>query len=288
MSLSQNVWTTYAFYFLLAARKRKAASPPSASPPLQLPCAAAAEPCLSLLSNSYALSVLVVLLVCELALLAPSDGSRIAAALASRRPLHMPPVRDLVPREETEAIVRAVTLEGHFVVVEGGNRMGKSIAVRAAAVALSRSRAVLWYNCTEESTMDAVLRGLYGLDSPALFERLLALGAARPSVPSLVLQMGAKARAGSGDGRAAGAGRAAQAAQLCQAAGGRASLQQQILVMDSPFVRSFVEQRCGCTALAPTPALLAPAPALNSTLGRLGSSCASDFHYVGVCWCFIS
>jgi hypothetical protein len=108
----------------------------------------------------------------------------------------MPPVRDYVPREETEAIVRAVAVEESFVIVEGGSRVGKTIAVKAAAVALSRSRAVLWYNCTEDSTMDAILRGLYALDHPLLVERLFsalqgAARLARPSVPSLVLQMGA-------------------------------------------------------------------------------------------------
>ena len=163
----------------MAARKRHAPSPPL--PQLQLP-RADARPWPPFLCDSKAPSALLVALLVVTTLGAiPSDTSRIAAAASSRGVLHMPPVRDYVPREETEAIVLAVAVEESFVIVEGGSRVGKTIAVKAAAVALSRSRAVLWYNCTEDSTMDAILRGLYALDHPLLVERLFSAlqGAAR-------------------------------------------------------------------------------------------------------------
>ena len=166
-------------------------------PPIA-PHAASPKPWVAFLCDNKAVSALLVaLLVFTLgALLVPSDSSHIAHAVTTRRLIFMPPVRDYVQREETGAIIRAVTEGAHFVIVEGGNRMGKTIAVRAAAVALSHTRAVLWYNCTEDSTMDAVLRGLYDLDNPPLIEHLVgalqgAARLARPSVSSLVLRMGA-------------------------------------------------------------------------------------------------
>ena len=109
--------------------------------------------------------VLVALFVGLLSLvLTPSDESRVATALSTRRPIVMHGVEQYVERHEVTQIVNAIEVGKNFVVIEGGNRMGKTIATKAAVAKLSRNRTFLWYNCTKESTMKIALQKLYGLE----------------------------------------------------------------------------------------------------------------------------
>ena len=59
----------------------------------------------------------------------PSDASRMATALSSRKVIVLQPVENFVERREVETIISAVERRTNFLVVEGGNRMGKTIAV---------------------------------------------------------------------------------------------------------------------------------------------------------------
>jgi hypothetical protein len=58
--------------------------------------------------------------------------------------------------------------------VEGGSRMGKSVAVRAAAAHLSTQRSVLWTSCVSSSTADTVLQRLFGLRRNKLVDYLIS------------------------------------------------------------------------------------------------------------------
>ncbi len=130
----------------------------------------------SLWNNKAALSITVVFILGVLALvLLPSDASRIATALLTRRHIVLQPVRYFVERHVVSDIVNAIVQGENFVIVEGGNGMGKSIAVKAAAANLSRSRTVLWYNSTPESTLLGTLHDLYGLERMWLIDRLISV-----------------------------------------------------------------------------------------------------------------
>ena len=104
-----------------------------------------------------------------------SDAACIAAALASRPAVPPPTTRAFVHRAAIDAIAAAATSARSFVVVEGGIRVGKSVAVRAAAARLSAQRTVLWAACTSRSTADTVLQRLYGLRRNPLVDYLSGL-----------------------------------------------------------------------------------------------------------------
>lgn len=62
----------------------------------------------------------------------------------------------------------------NYVIVDGGNRVGKSVAVKVAASRLSASRTVRWSACDEGGTAVGLLRGIFGLDTaPTFFLRVL-------------------------------------------------------------------------------------------------------------------
>ena len=133
-----------------------------------------------------------------------SDAACIAAALASRPAVPPPTTRAFVHRAAIDAIAAAATSARSFVVVEGGIRVGKSVAVRAAAARLSAQRTVLWAACTTStSTADTVLQRLYGLRRNPLVDYLsglLRVTAGRPAqTEELVLSSrgGGAAAAGS-------------------------------------------------------------------------------------------
>jgi hypothetical protein len=83
-------------------------------------------------------------------------------------------VDHFVERHEVGEIVYEIEHGKDFVVAEGGNRVGKSVAVAAAAALLSLTRTVLWYDCTEESTAESALKQLYGVEHNTLVDRLSA------------------------------------------------------------------------------------------------------------------
>ena len=107
--------------------------------------------------------------------LVPSDANRVASALASRPVITMPDIPLFVHRAAIDEIVAAATSGSKFVMVEGGNRMGKSVAVRAAAARLSTQRTVLWASCAFSCTTDTVLQRLFGLQRNALVDYLFGL-----------------------------------------------------------------------------------------------------------------
>lgn len=127
-----------------------------------------------------------------LVLLQPSDAALVARALSSRARVAPPEVALLVERREMSAIVSAVEQGGDFVIVDGGNCVGKSVAVEVAASRLSASRTVRWSGCDEGSTAVGVLRGLFGLDTTAStsFLRVLtAVAKLSPPAPASIADL---------------------------------------------------------------------------------------------------
>jgi hypothetical protein len=119
-------------------------------------------------------------------LLQPSDATLVARALSSQVRISPPVVTRLIERPEMSAIVLAIEQGGEFVIVDGGNRVGKSVAVRVAASRLSASRTVRWSVCDEGSTAVGVLRGLFGLDttSTSFLRVLTSVAKLSPPAPS--------------------------------------------------------------------------------------------------------
>lgn len=79
-----------------------------------------------------------------------------------------------VHRSEVAAIVEAVEAGENFLVVEGGNRMGKSTVVEAALHILSRTRVVRSFSrCFRDSTAGEVLQSLLGLERDKPLDNLL-------------------------------------------------------------------------------------------------------------------
>jgi hypothetical protein len=126
------------------------------------------------LENQAVSVILIAILVSVLSMsLIPSEASRVAAALSSHNRIVLQHMENFIERHEIALIISAImNSANNFVVVEGGNRMGKTIAVKAAASYLSNTRTVLWYNCTGESTMKGALMELYGVERNLLVDRL--------------------------------------------------------------------------------------------------------------------
>jgi hypothetical protein len=88
------------------------------------------------------------------------------------------------------AIVNAIEQGRNYVILDGGNRVGKSVAVEVAASRLSASRTVRWSVCDDGSTAVDVLRGIFGLNTaPTSFMRVLTavakLSSSPPAPPSM-------------------------------------------------------------------------------------------------------
>ena len=132
-----------------------------------------------------ATTMLVVLAIGLAAILAsPSDAALVAHAFSSQTRLAMPSTTPFVERREMSLIVDAIESERDYIVVDGGNRVGKSVAVKAAASRLSVSRAVRSSICDESDTAASVLRRLFGLDTAStILSRVLA-GAAKLALPA--------------------------------------------------------------------------------------------------------
>jgi len=134
--------------------------------------------------SKAASAALVALALLALAVvLQPSDASIVARALASRARVEMPALPRLVERREMADIVDVIEDGEDYVIVDGGNRVGKSVAVEVAASRLSATRTVRWSQCEDGDTAATVLRSLLGLDAPATSLSRVISGAARLSPP---------------------------------------------------------------------------------------------------------
>jgi hypothetical protein len=112
-------------------------------------------------------------------LLLPSDATTVVRALSTRTPFPMPTLMPYVERREMALIVDAVEHGAKYTIVDGGNGVGKSVAVEVAASRLSGTHSVLWSKCKEGHTAAIVLRRLFGLDTAAsAFTRVIS-GAAK-------------------------------------------------------------------------------------------------------------
>ena len=133
-------------------------------------------------------ALVVVAAYLAMAVLVSTDASIVAAALSTRTPFPMPALEPFVERREMLLIIDAIERGRDYLVVDGGNRVGKSVAVEVAASRLSRSRTVLGVGCKEGDTAAIVLRSLFGLDTAAntlvnVFAGLAKLSA--PAAPSV-------------------------------------------------------------------------------------------------------
>ena len=129
-------------------------------------------------------SALVGLLILVAAvLLQPSEAMTVTRALSSQTQYAMPSIMPYVERREMTLIVDAIELGKDYLVVDGGNRVGKSVAVEVAASRLSSTRAVRWSVCDDGDTAAIVLRRLFGLDAAATSLSRILSGIAKLSPP---------------------------------------------------------------------------------------------------------
>ena len=119
----------------------------------------------------------------------PSDSALIASALSSRPVIAPPHVPSFVPRAAIDDIVAAASSGRTFVVVEGGNAVGKTVAVRAAAARLSTQRTVLWANCDSRSTADSVLQRLFGLQRSLIVDYIFGLLRSTAAPPAQIEEL---------------------------------------------------------------------------------------------------
>ena len=116
--------------------------------------------------NMAVSSVLVALMVIVAAVvLQPSEATLVTRALSSRTLLAEPSIAPYVERREMALIVDTVERGMDYIVVDGGNRVGKSVAVKVAMARLSAARTVRWSVCNKKDTAASVLRRLFGLDA---------------------------------------------------------------------------------------------------------------------------
>jgi hypothetical protein len=106
--------------------------------------------------------------------LIPSDVSRVATALSSRKVIALQSVDNFVERQEVAHIITIVERGEELRSGQGGYRMGKSVAVKAAAARLSLSRTVLW-SFRGESAMELALLELYGVERNTLVDRVFSI-----------------------------------------------------------------------------------------------------------------
>lgn len=131
-----------------------------------------------ILANSAISGVLLAILVGMLVRIITSDLRCIEHALVTKTVIQPPPLPYFVHRDVIDEIVSSATTGGRFLMVDGGNYMGKSVAVRAAAALLSHTRPVLWHSCiihgSTNSTMDNVVQQLFGLQRIPLADYFFA------------------------------------------------------------------------------------------------------------------
>lgn len=142
------------------------------------------------LANSAISGVLLAILVGMLVRIITSDLRCIELALVTKTIIQPPPLPYFVHRSVIDEIMSAAITGGRFLMVDGGNYMGKSVAVRAAAALLSHTRPVLWHSCITTSTngtMDSVMQQLFGLQRIPLVDYFFVARSPAEVVEEVVL-----------------------------------------------------------------------------------------------------
>jgi len=135
--------------------------------------------------NKAVSSMLVALTVLVAAVfLQPSEATMVTRALSSRTLFAEPSIVPYVERREMALIVDTIERGKDYVVVDGGNRVGKSVAVKVATARLSVSRTVRLSVCNEGDTAAIVLRRLFGLDAATTWLSRIFASVAKLSQPS--------------------------------------------------------------------------------------------------------
>jgi len=121
-------------------------------------------------------------------LLQPSDATMVTHALSSKTLIEFPSITPFVERREMAVIIDAIEMGKNYIIVDGGNRVGKSVMVEAVASRFSHTRTVRWSQCNLGSTAASILRHLFGLDKTAdAFSRVfLSASKILPSEPPSV------------------------------------------------------------------------------------------------------
>lgn len=108
--------------------------------------------------------------------LALTDEARVAHLLSTRHKVSPPSVDNLVRRPEIDEIIRLMTGNyTNFLVVEGGNRMGKSTAVAMAVSELSDTVTVFSMDAAISDNVETFLRRMLSLTREGLWEQLIAM-----------------------------------------------------------------------------------------------------------------
>ena len=149
-------------------------------------------------STLVALSMLVAAV-----LLQPSESTLVQRALTSQSHVAMPQLARFVERREMSAVINAIEVGENYIVVDGGNRVGKSVAVEVAASRLSGTRTVRWSVCDEGDTAAVQLRRLFGLDAvtTSLSRVIAGITKLSPPVPPSVSDIRGMVLAASASGR---------------------------------------------------------------------------------------
>lgn len=107
-----------------------------------------------------------------------SDEARVSRLLSTPQLVTVlpPQVQFFVERPEIDIIAKCLGgNRSNFLVVEGGNRMGKSTAVAMAVSRLSRTTAVVGADAEVVDTLETLLRRMLYLTGTTLMHRVLAL-----------------------------------------------------------------------------------------------------------------
>jgi hypothetical protein len=110
--------------------------------------------------------VAVVVIAIVASVMLQSDAQRVESVLHSPPPLRDPRLHipNFVDRPAVvDKIASAASSEDTYVIVEGGNGVGKSTAVLAALNRLSSARPVLVHTCLETDASESLLRALFRL-----------------------------------------------------------------------------------------------------------------------------
>jgi len=107
-------------------------------------------------------------------LLQPSNATMVTHALSTKTLIEFPLITPFVERRDMAVIFDAIEMGKNYIIVDGGNRVGKSVVVEAVASRFSHTRTVRRSQCNEGSSAVSILRHLFGLDKTAgAFSRVL-------------------------------------------------------------------------------------------------------------------
>ena len=158
-------------------------APPDGAPPSGLSAILQASWAWSWENKAVSSALVGLLILVAAVLLQPSEAMAVTRALSSQTQYAMPSIMPFVERREMTLIVDAIERGKDYLVVDGGNRVGKSVAVKVAASRLSSTRAVRWSVCDDGDTAAIVVRRLFGLDTAATSLSRIISGVAKLSPP---------------------------------------------------------------------------------------------------------